>query len=88
MPRQVAFSSSEVNKVAVHRRLMEKLSEGIYSAEVLRALEAGVTKLAISQERGLLRLIDEGDRKLLHVPLSNMKESREKCVEDDILIQP
>ena len=44
----------------VHRRLIEKLSEGIYSAEVLRALESGVIKLAISQENNLVRFIERG----------------------------
>jgi hypothetical protein len=43
---------------AVHRRLMEKLSDSIYTAEILRALEVGVTKLAISQEYSLLHSID------------------------------
>eukprot|EP00946_MAST-07B_sp_MAST-7B-sp1_P004963 g4963.t1 len=45
---------------AVHRRLIEKLSEGVYSAEILRALESGVIKLAISQEDNLVRFIERG----------------------------
>merc|ERR1711998_720334 len=43
---------------AVHRRLMEKLSDSVFTAGILRALEVGVTKLAISQEYSLLHSID------------------------------